>query len=62
MDEGAAICTVHFDGLDEGSFDAHGIDPIHALAQAANIDGYLRAMTGKYDFYWPTGEPYFEGA
>jgi hypothetical protein len=48
--------------LDERSFDVHGIDPIHALAQAAAIDGYLRAMTSRYDFYWLTGEPYFEDA
>ena len=62
VDEGAASCTLQFDGLNEVSFDVHGIDLIHALAQAANIDGYLRAMTNKYDFYWLSGEPYFDDA
>ncbi len=61
MDEGAASCTVHFEGLEGRDFDVHGIDAIHALAQATNIDGHLRPMTANYDFYWLSGEPYFEG-
>jgi len=61
IDDGAAVCTVRYEGLDEPSFDVHGIDPIHALAEATNIDRYLRALAGKYDFYWATGEPYFDG-
>lgn len=60
MEKGSAVCTIAFDGLNEHGFDVHGIDSIHALAQAANVDEYLRGMTSKYEFYWPTGEPYFE--
>jgi hypothetical protein len=61
MDEGAASCGVHFEGLEGLDFEVHGIDAIHALAQATNIDEYLRPMTTKYDFYWLSGDPYFEG-
>lgn len=60
VDDGATSCTISYEGLDERSVEVHGIDPIHALAQASDIDRYLRALTSKYDLYWPTGEPYFD--
>jgi hypothetical protein len=60
FDEGAAGCKVEFEGNEVSSIDVHGIDLLHALALAVDVDRHLRAMTGKYDFYWPTGEPYFE--
>jgi len=60
FDDGASICSVEFDGLNETCIDIHGIDSIHALAQAVDIDPLLRAMESKYCFYWSTGEPYFE--
>ncbi|MGH8354289.1 MAG: hypothetical protein ACRERY_12300, partial [Pseudomonas sp.] len=60
FDPGAAGCTIEFDGLIERSIEVHGIDLIHALQLAADIDQYLKGMQSKYDFYWSTGEPYFE--
>jgi len=60
FDEGASICTIEFDGLDIGSIDVHGIDPLHALSLATDVDSYLRGLTATHDFFWPTGEPYFE--
>ena len=60
FDSGAAGCTIEFDGLLENSIEVHGIDLLHALHLAADIDPYLKGMLNKYDFYWSTGEPYFE--
>lgn len=60
FDEGTAGCTIEFDGLDEDSIEVFGIDGIHALSLSVDIDSYLKNMTAKYDFYWITGEPYFE--
>jgi hypothetical protein len=60
FDPGAAGCTISFDGLQTESIETHGIDALHALAQAIDIDTYLRGMGKQYDFYWATGEPYFD--
>ncbi len=60
FDPGAASCTIEFDGLRERSIEVYGIDLIHALQVAVDIDPYLRGMQNKYNFYWNTGEPYFE--
>lgn len=60
FDKDAACCTIEFDGIDEKNIDVHGIDTLHALTLAVDIDPYLRGMKDKYDFYWPTGESYFE--
>lgn len=60
FDDGAAVCTIEFNGLNESSFEVHGIDSIHALALAVDIDTHLKGMSKKYDFYWLTGEPYFD--
>lgn len=59
-DPGAASCTIEFDGLRERSIEVHGIDLLHALQMAVDIDPYLKGMQNKYNFYWSTGEPYFE--
>jgi len=60
FDEGTAGCTIEFDGLDEDNIEIFGIDKLHALSQAVDIDRYLKGFTNKYDFYWVTGEPYFD--
>ncbi|MHB8474177.1 MAG: hypothetical protein ACYDC8_15275 [Gammaproteobacteria bacterium] len=58
---GAAACQIEFDGLPESLVEeVHGVDSIQALALAANVDPYLKGLEKKYDFYWITGEPYFE--
>ena len=61
-DDDAAVCTVEFDGLNESDIDVYGSDSLHALALAVDIDPCLRSMSKKYDFYWPSGEPYFDNA
>lgn len=61
FDEGAAFCTIEFDGLGEGAIEVTGIDGIHALALATDdLDKYLKGMCNRYEFFWPTGEPYFD--
>jgi len=60
FDPGTAGCTIEFDGLDESNIDVHGIDLLHALTLAVEVDPYLAGMKNKYDFFWLTGESYFE--
>ncbi len=53
-------CHVEIDGLDEQGFDLYGMDSIQAINLASNLDPLLEKMSAKYDFFWLTGEPYFE--
>ncbi len=59
---GASACKIEFEGLPNSLIEeVHGADSIQALAFATNIDPYLKGLEKKYDFYWSSGEPYFEG-
>ena len=61
FDPGTAGCTIEFDGLPEGlTEEVFGADSVQALALAADIDPYLRGMRKKFDFFWLSGEPYFD--
>lgn len=62
FDEGAAISIIELSGLAEPDVEIHGIDGIHALRQASDVDIVLRGVAKKngYQFFWPSGEPYFE--
>jgi len=60
FDDGAAVCSVEFDGLPEPNIEMHGVDTLHALKQAVDVDPILKSMCGRYDFFWHTGEPYFD--
>jgi hypothetical protein len=61
FDEGTASCSIQFDGLDEDSIESFGMDKLQALSLSVdNIDLYLKSFINKYDFYWVTGEPYFD--
>ena len=58
---GAAGCKYELDGLPEKIADtSYGADTLQALQLATNVDGILRALAKKYEFYFPTGEEYFE--
>jgi hypothetical protein len=59
-DEGTAGCVIAFDGLAEQDIEVFGADGIQALALATDIDPYLRGLSRKYEFFYETGEPYFE--
>lgn len=59
--EGTAGCVISFEGLDEKEVAVYGADTIQALAIAVDsLEKYLQRLAGKYDFYFVTGEPYFE--
>lgn len=61
VDGSVAGCCWEFDGLPETVSDtAYGADSLQALQLAANIDSVLASLRHKYDFYFPSGEPYFE--
>jgi len=59
VSSGLARCVVTFVEINE-KVEFYGMDFVQALALTANLDGYLRHFENKYDFYWATGEPYFE--
>jgi len=60
FDEGTAGCAVEFEGLSELNHEVFGVDKLHALALAVDVDPYIKSLTEKYDFYWLDGAPYFE--
>lgn len=61
FDPGTAGCTVEFDGLPENLVEhVYGADSLQALSLAADVDPYLKGLGKKYDFYWPSGESYFD--
>lgn len=62
VEDGIAACPVEWDGLFEKAelADARGLDLLQALHLAADVDALLEKLRSKYDFYWPSGEPYHE--
>lgn len=59
-DDEFASCPVEYEGLFESVVDARGVDMLHALALAADVDSMLNYQRNRYRFYWPNGEPYFD--
>lgn len=58
--EGAAACSVSFDGLPEKGREVIGGDTFQALELAlAYVESALRRFSKKYEFYFD-GEPYFD--
>jgi len=56
-----ASCRVEFEGLDVEVLDeVFGADTIQALQLAADIEPTLKRLSKRYDFYFPTGEGYFD--
>jgi hypothetical protein len=59
--EGTAVCIVEFDGIpDETQGYTYGADSLQALQLAADIEPVLKRLSERYDFYFPTGEGYFD--
>lgn len=59
--DGVAGCTIEIIGLDsEFREEVYGADLLQALQLAANIDPLLKRYKKKYEFFFPSGEPYFE--
>lgn len=61
FDAGTARCVVEFEPLGK-RFEFFGMDSLQALELAVRIDPYLKGLTAKYDFYWMSGEDYFDDA
>jgi len=59
--QGIAKCAVEWDGLFEDFAEICGMDSIQALQLASDIDSLLTKLQKKYDFYWSSGESYFDG-
>ena len=59
-DDDFASCPVEWEGLFDSFADAKGIDLLQALQQATHIEPLLERLRGKYNFYWPSGERYFD--
>jgi hypothetical protein len=58
---GTAVCTVQFDGIpDETQGDTYSADSLQALQLAADIEPVLKRLSMRYDFYFPSGEGYFD--
>ena len=61
IDEETSGCDVEIIGLDKPFHETtYGADLLQALQLAADIDPTLERFTKDYDFYFTTGEPYFE--
>ncbi len=61
FDEEAAGCTVEFDGLPSmKAHEMYGADSLQALQLAANVEPTLKSLGKKYDFFFPSGENYFD--
>lgn len=56
-----AVCEIVFEGLPVPPIPVHGADSLQAIAMAAEIDGYLRALERErgYEFFWDDGSAYF---
>ncbi len=61
FDGAVAICRVEIEGLTERSFDVYGMDSLQAINLVYNIEKLIRRLSAEYDFYWSSGEPYFDG-
>lgn len=53
-----ASCPREYEGLFDKVADAKGMDLVHALHLATDIDSMLKFQTN-YKFYYLDGEPYF---
>lgn len=60
--EGLIGCHIDTDGLEkEYHHDVYGVDEIQAINIASNVEPFLERLSKKYDLFWLSGEPYFDG-
>ena len=53
-------CRVEMEGLNEHSFYVVGTDSLQAINLASNIESVIQRLSDDYEFFWASGEPYFE--
>lgn len=56
---GTACCVITFEEIEE-QIELVGMDSLQALQLVSNVDRYIALFGKRYDFYWATGEPYFD--
>jgi hypothetical protein len=60
-DADTSSCPFEFEGIpDVKPNETFGADSIQALQLAVDVDRVLRRLSEHYDFYFPTGEAYFD--
>jgi hypothetical protein len=60
-DADTASCVAKFEGIPDDVHDeVYGADSIQALKLVADIEPILKRLSERYDFYFPTGEGYFD--
>ena len=60
-DADTSSCVVEFDGIPNANLgETYGADSIQALQLAVDIEPVLRRLSKRYDFYFPSGEGYFD--
>jgi len=58
---GTSVCRVDFAGFHEPPLgDTYGADSLQALQLAVDVEPVLKRLSERYDFYFPTGEGYFD--
>ncbi len=61
VSEGTGACSRQFYGFPVKIEDTiYGADTVQALQLVADVDSTLRRFSDRYDFFFPSGEPYFE--
>jgi len=61
VDADTSRCVVEFDGIPDANVgEIYGADSIQALQLAVDIEPVLKRLSRHYDFYFPTGEGYFD--
>lgn len=60
VDGAVAASSIVVDGLDEAESISYGVDSIQAVNLASNIESLIHRLSARYDFFWSTGEPYFD--
>jgi len=61
VDGETSACEVEINGLNEAFREiTYGADLLQALQLSADVDPLLKRFSNIYDFYFKTGEPYFD--
>ena len=61
VSEGTGACSREFHGFPMKIDDTiYGADLLQALQLAVDVDPILKGFSDRFDFYFLTGEPYFE--
>jgi hypothetical protein len=60
QDECARVCEVEIRGLDEPVVKYFGLDSMQAINLASDLEPLVKRLSERFDFFWSTGEPYFD--